>query len=76
MEPLMCLGFSSGIQFYQEKKVLVGLSAERKPGAVWLGGGVGGVVPRCFLPAKPAALGSSNKSCGILQDSQHKEVIA
>lgn len=40
MEPLMCLGFSSGIQFYQETKVLVGLSAERNPGAVWLGWGL------------------------------------
>lgn len=34
MEPLMCLGFSSGIWFYQKTKVLEGLSAERNPGPV------------------------------------------
>lgn len=44
MEPLMCLGFSSGIQFYQETKVLVGLSAERNPGPVWLGEGLWGLL--------------------------------
>lgn len=44
MEPLMCLGFSSGIQFYQETKVLVGLSAERNPGPVWLGEGPWGLL--------------------------------
>lgn len=42
MEPLMCLGFSSGIQLYQKTKVLMGLSAERNPEPVWLEKGLGG----------------------------------
>lgn len=57
MEPLMCLGFSSGIQFYQETKVLVGLSAERNPGAVWLGGGCGGCCAKVLPPSKTSSTG-------------------
>lgn len=55
MEPLMCLGFSSGISLYQKTKVLMGLSAERKAGAVWLGRGC--VAPRCSasFPRQPPA---------------------